>query len=153
MENFDVTVIGAGLAGLYCARQLAGNGLKVLLVDRRHNLAQKIHTTGIFVRKTLEDFEFPPNCLGPVINNVSLYAPSGRAIHLRSDHDEFRIGRMGHLYQHYLTDCLDLGVCWRPATTYQDFNVQTATLRLSDGLVRTRYLIGADGSCSRVAVD
>ena len=81
-------------------------GLNVLLVDRKNTLDQKIHTTGIFVRRTLVDFDIPDDCLGPPIRTVSLYSPALRSSELVSEHDEFRIGRMGQLYQRYLQQCL-----------------------------------------------
>ena len=34
----DITIIGAGLAGLQCSRLLARQGLNVLLVDRKNTL-------------------------------------------------------------------------------------------------------------------
>ena len=40
MGDYDVTIIGAGLAGLQCARLLARKGLRVLLVDRKNALDQ-----------------------------------------------------------------------------------------------------------------
>ena len=96
MENsYDVTIIGAGLAGLQCARLLAREGVKVLLVDRKNTLEQKIHTTGIFVRRTLADFDMPEDCLGPAIKHVTLYSPGMRSMEFVSQYDEFRIGRMG----------------------------------------------------------
>src|SRR5262245_2935853 len=110
MEEFDVTIVGAGLAGLQCARILGKQGLRVLLVDRRSSLDQKIHTTGIFVRRTLEDFDIPEDCLGPVIRHVSLYSPAHRVMRLESKYDEFRVGRMGQLYLRYLNQCLRAGV-------------------------------------------
>ena len=55
MESFDVVVVGAGLAGLQCTRLLAGHGLRVALVDRKESLSESVHTTGIFVRRSLED--------------------------------------------------------------------------------------------------
>ena len=36
----------------------------MLLVDRKASLDRSIHTTGIFVRRTLEDFSLPEDCLG-----------------------------------------------------------------------------------------
>jgi len=155
MGNYDVTIIGAGLAGLQCARLLGRKGLRVLLVDRKNSLDQKIHTTGIFVRRTLLDFDIPEDCLGPAIKHVTLYSPALRSMEFVSKHDEFRVGRMGRLYHRYLQQCLLAGVQWSPETSYLGY-VSTngkLTVRLSTGEVTTRYLIGADGARSRVARD
>jgi len=157
--SYDITIIGAGLAGLQCARLLARQGLNVLLVDRKNTLDQKIHTTGIFVRRTLVDFDIPDDCLGPPIKHVTLYSPAHRSLELVSQHDEFRIGRMGQLYQRYLQQCLLAGVHWLPQTSYLGHSAANGklTIRLSSGsstdLITTRYLIGADGARSRVARD
>jgi flavin-dependent dehydrogenase len=155
MAGYDVTIIGAGLAGLQCARLLARKGLRVLLADRKNALDQKIHTTGIFVRRTLLDFNIPNDCLGPPIKHVTLYSPALRPIDLVSEHDEFSIGRMGLLYQRYLQQCLLAGAEWLPETSYlgHHSNNGTTTIRLSKGEVTTRYLIGADGARSRVGRD
>ena len=157
--NYDVSIIGAGLAGLQCARLLARQGFRVLLVDRKNTLDQKIHTTGIFVRRTLVDFDIPDDCLGPAIKHVTLYSPAHRSLELVSRHDEFRIGRMGQLYQRYLQQCLHAGVHWSPQTSYLSHTAtkDKLTLRLNSGSstrsITTRYLIGADGARSRVARD
>jgi len=153
MGNYDVTIIGAGLAGLQCARLLARKGLRVLLVDRKNALDQKIHTTGIFVRRTLLDFDIPDDCLGPPIKHVTLYSPAHRSMEFVSEHDEFCIGRMGQLYQRYLQQCLLAGAQWLPETSYLGHSSTNGklTVRLSTGAVTTRYLIGADGARSRVA--
>jgi flavin-dependent dehydrogenase len=157
--SYDVTIIGAGLAGLQCARLLARKGASVLLVDRKNTLDQKIHTTGIFVRRTLVDFDIPDDCLGPPIKHVTLYSPAHRPLELVSQHDEFRIGRMGQLYQRYLQQCLLAGVHWLPQTSYLSHEAANGkvALRLSSNSstrsITTRYLIGADGARSRVARD
>ena len=120
MKDYDTIIVGAGLAGLQCARLLGQRGLRVLLVDRKSSLQTSIHTTGIFVRRTLEDFDLPADCLGPVVRDVTLYSPSRRSLDLTSEQDEFRIGRMGRLYAHYLDHCLSAGVDWLPGTRYAE---------------------------------
>ena len=110
MKDFDVVVIGAGLAGLQVSRLLAERRWRVLMVDRKSSLEQSIHTTGIFVRRTLEDFALPEDCLGPPVRHVRLYSPARRSMDLVSPHDEFRVGRMGLLYQKFLHNCRRAGV-------------------------------------------
>src|SRR6266566_474496 len=162
MDQYDVIVVGAGLAGLTCARLLGKQGVRVLLVDRKDTLDASIHTTGIFVRRTLEDFDIPEDCLGPPVRHVTLYSPGRRRMELISPHDEFRVGKMSELYARYLDLCLRAGVEWLPGTRYAEHT------RMKDELVvrldpccrnsashwvTTRYLVGADGAASRVARD
>jgi flavin-dependent dehydrogenase len=157
MEKYDTIIVGAGLAGLQCARLLASRGISVLLVDRKRSLDQAIHTTGIFVRKTLEDFDIPDYCLGPVVREVTLYSPSLRRMQFVSAHDEFRIGRMGELYKHYLEEGIRHGVSWVPGTSYLNHSGERGRLvvrlehQSEERLIQTRYLIAADGAQSRVA--
>jgi flavin-dependent dehydrogenase len=159
MKRYDVTVIGAGLAGLQCARLLAEQGASVLLADRKLSLTEGIHTTGIFVRRTLEDFEFPEGTLGPPVRHVTLYSPGRRRLRIESDHDEFRVGRMGELYEKYLDACIDAGVEWAPGTRFvgtahqgKDSVVRFET-QGTQWAVQTRIVVGGDGANSRVAAE
>lgn len=159
MESFDVVVVGAGLAGLQCARQLGRAGLKVLLADSKVSLGRSIHTTGIFVRKTLEDFHLPSRLLGPPVRSVTLYSPARRPLTLVSEHDEFRIGRMVPLYAHVLDECERLGVVWAPGTRYMGCEATNrgSLLRFETKgparWVRASYVVAADGARSLVAQD
>ena len=71
IKRYDVTIIGAGLAGLQCARLLAAEGVSVLLADRKDDVRKAIHTTGIFVRKSFEDFDLLGDSLGPIVHEVA----------------------------------------------------------------------------------
>ena len=159
MEHFDVLIVGAGLAGLRCAQVLGRCGLKVLLVDRKSRLDQSIHTTGIFVRRTLEDFYVPEECLGPPVRHVTLYSPARRILELASPHEEFRIGRMGRLYEGMLEGCLRDGIHWMPETRYAGYRVAREKLiveldtKSGSRSIGVRYLVGADGAASRIAKD
>ncbi|MFC3393769.1 NAD(P)/FAD-dependent oxidoreductase [Brenneria rubrifaciens] len=46
MEQFDVVIIGAGAAGLFCAAQAGRRGLRVLLLDKGKKAGRKILMSG-----------------------------------------------------------------------------------------------------------
>lgn len=159
MKVYDVVIVGAGLAGLQCARTLGAEGASVLLIDRKSDLSKGVHTTGIFVRKTLEDFALPADCLGAAVRRIALYSPAHKAIYLESPRDEFRVGKMGKLYEKLLQDCLANNVQFEGGTRYLGIErsepetivkFQTANRNWS---VRARVLIGADGAHSKIGLD
>jgi flavin-dependent dehydrogenase len=157
MFAYDCAVIGAGLAGLNVALKLGRAGRRVLLVDRKPSITNGIHTTGIFVRRTLEDFNLPYDCLGPVIRDVSLYSPNLERLNLESPFAEFRVGRMARLYSELLNQCRTAGVTTALDTSLDSIVTRNdgSTLHLRTGLhtwtMTARFLVGADGAASRVA--
>lgn len=156
-DKTDIAIIGAGLAGLACARSLAGSGLRVTLIDRKASLSQRVHTTGIFVRKTLDSFDLPADCLGPPVRHVELVSPRGRRLRLASEHDEFRVGRMGALYERWLAQSMAHGTKFVSGTRLIGIEPdgEASLLSLARGLdrfsLRARFVIGADGARSAVA--
>lgn len=155
-ETADVLVVGAGLAGLHTATLLARRGHDVLLVERRPGLAGAIRTTGIFVRKTLDDFPLPPEYLGPPIRRVVLYPPKlRRPVTLVSGRDEYRVGDMAPLYVAAARAAADSGVRVGLGTRFVGRRDGTFVLSGRDGptRVRARFVVGADGARSRVARD
>ncbi|GAB2650656.1 NAD(P)/FAD-dependent oxidoreductase [Kribbella swartbergensis] len=156
MNTCDVLVVGAGLAGLHTATLLAGQGHDVLLVERRTSLTTAIRTTGIFVRKTLDDFPLPAECLGPPIRRVVLYPPDlRRPVELVSGRDEYRVGDMAPLYVAAAEQAAESGVRIALGTRYAGRHDDTFVVVDRDGprRVRARYVVGADGARSRVARD
>jgi flavin-dependent dehydrogenase len=152
----DVLVVGAGLAGLHTATRLAQHGHDVLLVERRPSLAGAIRTTGIFVRRTLDDFPLPDGLLGPPIRRVVLYPPNlRRPVTLVSDRDEYRVGDMGPIYQAAAGEAAGAGVRIALGTRYVGRRGDAFVVVGRDGptRVRARFVVGADGARSRVARD
>ena len=46
MQHFEVVIIGAGAAGLYCAAMAGQLGARVLLIDHCERVAEKIRISG-----------------------------------------------------------------------------------------------------------
>lgn len=157
MERFDIIIVGAGLAGLQCARLLKNSGLKVALIDRKAQVDQRVHTTGVFVRKTLQDYHFPPGSLGPPVSHVNLYSPKGKKLSLESKHEEFAVGDMKKIYRYFLNESIKGGMIWCPQYQLMDIQKFGRDLLLDcmtptgKEQMRCRLVIGADGVHSKVA--
>jgi flavin-dependent dehydrogenase len=158
----DVLVVGAGLAGLHTARLLAQRQLSVTVVDRRRSLSTGIRTTGIFVRRTLDDFDLPDHLLGPGVRDVLLYPPSRRdPVRLTSDRDEYRVADMAAVYEHAHRAAESAGARVLLGVRYAGGAGRHDTVNTSMGCVRlvgaepvmARFIVGADGARSRVARD
>ncbi|WP_283134997.1 FAD-dependent monooxygenase [Rhizohabitans arisaemae] len=153
MQTVDVLVVGAGLAGLHTARLLAEQGLDVMVVDRRRSLSVGVRTTGIFVRRTLDDFDLPDAALGPGIRDVLLYPPSRRApIRLTSDRDEYRVADMAAIYEHARRTAESAGARIHLGVRYIEASTGPVRFAGAEPVV-ARFIIGADGARSRVARD
>jgi flavin-dependent dehydrogenase len=152
VQAVDVLVVGAGLAGLHTARLLAHRGLDVLVVERRRSLSTGVRTTGIFVRRTLDDFHLPEHLLGPGVRDVLLYPPSRRApIRLTSDRDEYRVADMAAVYEFARRAAESAGAEVRLGVRYG--GVSNGVVQLGDAFITARFIVGADGARSRVAQD
>jgi len=64
MNNYDVIIVGAGIAGLECAKNLANSGLTILIIERSKQISRKICAEGIvsndlrYIPKKFINFDF-----------------------------------------------------------------------------------------------
>ena len=75
-ELTDLLVVGASFAGVACAIEAARAGLSVVLIERKHDAGEKLHTTGIVVKEAADELgllgDLPPELIRP-IGGVRLY--------------------------------------------------------------------------------
>ena len=84
MKQFDLLIVGAGPAGSFAAELLAKNGANVALFDGRPEGEPKACGGGV-TTKALKAWPQLLNAAGRVINELDMYAPSGRRLHLPLD--------------------------------------------------------------------
>jgi hypothetical protein len=132
MQKFDVVVVGAGAAGLFCAGVAGQRGLKVLLLDHSTSVAEKIRISGggranftnrdIDVRQPHKHFvsENPNFCRSALsrytpADFVALVQKHGIAFHEKHKGQLFCDRSAEDLIQMLLAECEAGGVVrWQP---------------------------------------
>lgn len=142
LVNYDVHIVGAGFAGLACARAAARRGLRVLVTDRRRAPGERPHTTGLVVKEAAERWEIP-SALTRRVHGIRLYAPSLRTLDLDCAGYYFLATDTAALMRWLTREAARSGAHVRFGRAY----------RAGDGAGSARFLVGADGPRSRVARD
>ncbi len=138
--DYDLLVVGAGFAGLACARRAAERGLSVLVMDRKSEPGEHIHTTGILVKEAWDEWAAPA-ALVRRIDRVRVYDPSHRSVDLERERYFFMATDTAGLMRHLVDETRRSGAEVRFGAPYEDAASE----------VTCRFLVGADGVRSRVA--
>lgn len=75
----DCVVVGASFAGLASAYALAQSGIHTTVLEKKHDVGEKLHTTGIIVKDAIDQIallDALPAKLVRRIPGVRLYAPN-----------------------------------------------------------------------------
>jgi hypothetical protein len=171
MHLFDVVVIGAGAAGLFCAGVAGQLGLKVLVIDHSAAVAEKIRISGGGRCNFTNRDTGPSNFLGEnprfCRSALSRYTPRDFTQLLQRHGIPFHEKHKGQLFcdrsaediiQLLLAEC-DAGriTRWQPcsvknirfsASSAQDMDAGGYEIDCDRGLVRARSLVIATGGLS-----
>ena len=150
MANYDVVVIGAGFAGLACAREIARRGLGVLVLERKPKAGDRIHTTGILVKEAQDEWAAPAHLVRE-ITRVRVYAPSLRSAAVERAGYFFLATDTGGLLEWLLQETRDSGVDIRLGEAFQGATQEQGQWTVAAANVDCRFLVGADGARSQVA--
>jgi digeranylgeranylglycerophospholipid reductase len=152
-ELSDCVVVGASFAGLACASVLARAGMRVTVLEKKADVGEKLHTTGIIVKDVIDQVALldglPPELVYR-INGVRLYAPNMRFVDLAAPGYYFLATDTPQVMRWLAARAEHAGarIVYRKSFGRAE--------RIRDGFDlgdagSTRFLVGADGPGSRVA--
>lgn len=152
MKQVDVIIVGAGFAGLACAKTLAGRGIKVVVLERKKRPGLGIHTTGILVKEAAQNLGLPDN-LTRKISGIKLYSPALKKLSLQAPDYYFLTTDTPALMRHFSQEAEVAGAEIMYGTPYSSAFKKGNEIFLPKENLCARYLIGADGPRSKVAED
>lgn len=154
----DVLVVGAGPAGSTTARFCAGDGIDVLVIDRRREIGYPVqcgemlpHVGEMYTifpkSERLEElFTVPPDLVSGESDNVDLVSPGGRVY--RCEFKSHILDRRS-FDKHLAKLAVDAGA--RLETSASFLGLKDGVAETTLGSVRAKVIVGADGPNSRVA--
>jgi digeranylgeranylglycerophospholipid reductase len=151
-HHYDVAIVGAGFAGLNCARAAARRGLRVLVLERKSDPGHRVHTTGLVVKEAAERWEIPAT-LTRRVRGVRLHSPALAALDLEAAGYYFLATDTPALMRWFAREAARAGAHLRFGRPYRGARETDDGLELVDGGERVRDLVGADGPHSTVAAE
>ena len=133
----DVEIVGAGFAGLACARACAARGLETVVWERKRDPGDAVHTTGLLVKEVADDEDLPIGTTR-TIHGIRLYGPSLRHVDLDAPGYFFLATDTAEILRDLARRAEAAGAEIRCDTDHR-------------GSHHARVLVGADGPRSRVA--
>lgn len=147
----DAVIVGAGPAGLACARILADGGLRVVVLERKERPGPKVCAGGITWSGLINRI---PGCLEERrFSRQYIFTPL-QQVCITSDDPIIATVNREKLGRHMAGEAEQAGA--RILTSVQVTGIEYDTVTYTDRLsglkerVRFRYLVGADGSSSLV---
>jgi len=155
--DYDVVVIGGGLAGLQTTRLLAMRGLKVLCLDQ-NLIGEVIAVTGLFVQEAFEELPFPRHLFGDDISRFTIHAPGGNTLTVEHPHYRFSVADMPAVLDWMAREARHAGAEIRERHRLMDLKLTDSGVELlvqypggEPFTLETRFVLGADGPRSVVA--
>lgn len=138
--DYDVVIVGAGPAGLSCARHLSGSGLRVLILEKNDKLGKKI-CSGEISPKVLPDEQFDRG--HPWTEIVVGTDDSTQKVEFDRPF-LWTIGR--YEFESYLASKCDADIHFSEPVT----KITSTHIKTPKGKYSYKHLVGADGSFSIV---
>lgn len=156
-KEYDVAVVGAGPTGTYCAKTLAKNGIKVILLEREKEIGEPNFSTAGTPSETLKKFDIPRETAPYKWNNLCLASPNaGQTYQCKSNFGYvFDFRKLRHVLAEQAAQEgaeIAVGVMVTGANV-NDGKVTGVKYRgiMSEGTIKAHIVIDATGRSSAIA--
>ncbi|MEM7293460.1 MAG: NAD(P)/FAD-dependent oxidoreductase [Pseudomonadota bacterium] len=149
-REYDLGIVGAGFAGLSCAKSAASAGLRTVVFDKKSRPGAYTQSTGIFVKEIAEVLDIPAK-LTRKIAGVRLYAPNMQYFDLTSPGYYFLATDTAAVLDWMAQRAMEQGVSIFSPERVTRVVHSPSQVWLPAQQTSCDYLVGADGANSPVA--
>ena len=143
-KTYDVVIVGAGPAGLECARTLVDSRLSVLIIEKNDQIGPKTCAGGIV--ETVEPLHLPES-KARSFDCLSVYVKEKRfQFNTKAPIRVIDRGELGHYQEQLILHADNVKILLK---TYLK-KIESHRIYTTKGEFDFRYLVGADGSTSAV---
>ena len=157
IENFDVSIIGASIAGNYLCYLLSHTNLKIAVIEDHREIGLPFQCAGIVSQKIINIIDFPSEIILNRVNRAKIVAPNGQFITLSGNEKPYIIDRVA-LDQFFYNEVKNkknihyfLGERFKSFNYIKEGSQKVVIAETSKRKIKTKLLIGCDGPLSAVA--
>lgn len=150
---YDVVVIGGSISGLFCAREIAKEGFKVLVIEEDYEIGTPEHCGGLVSISGLEELGVIPSkkTFDHLIENALVYSPNGAFFEINSKKQKVAEISRRELDKQIAHQAQKSGAEIRVRTRFQEF-AQNG-IRTNEGEIKCKIIVDARGVQSLIYKD
>lgn len=150
---YDVVVAGGSIAGLLCAREIAGNKNTVLVIEEDYEIGTPEHCGGLVSTKGLEKLGIIPfsKTFDHLIESATIYAPNGNSFSINSKKQKVAEISRRELDKQIAHQAQKNGAVIKVRTSFQELTEEG--VRTNEGEIKCKIFVDARGVSSLIQKD
>jgi len=156
LDDFDILIVGASIAGNYLAFLLSNLPIKVLIIEEHIEIGLPFQCAGIVSQKLNSLLDLPPNLILNRVKVAKLVTPSGSTIELSGDEQPFIIDRIALDRMFYDKSKNSPNITYSLGEKFKSFKYiiengqKYVLIETSRRVIKVKMLVGCDGPLSLV---
>ncbi|MCJ7649694.1 MAG: NAD(P)-binding protein, partial [Candidatus Lokiarchaeota archaeon] len=156
IENFDVCIVGASIAGNYIAYLLSKSHIKIVVLEEHKDIGLPFQCAGIISQKLAQLIQLPEEIVLNRVKTAKIFSPLGNSIKLSGNEHPYVIDRIALDRLFYGKNINTKNITYYLGERFRSFkyreeNGQKCVLiDTSKRLIKVKMLIGCDGPLTSV---
>ena len=150
---FDAVIAGGSVSGLICAREIAKEGNKVLIIEEDYEIGTPEHCGGLVSLTALEELGVIPfgKTFEHLIESAEIFAPNGNCFSINSKKQKIAEINRRELDKQIAHQAQKNGAVIKVGTSFQD--ITKDGIMTNEGEIKCRIFVDARGVSSLIQKD